>query len=119
LLFLTVSVLQFIVVLEFVRRRKLLESFALLWLAVGVAGILIAVFRGAVDDVATFVGVAAGANFFLGLGLLFFLFVCMTLSLYVSRLEERVEILAEEVAALRGAAPPFADGDPEVPVPAS
>jgi len=117
--FLTLSLLQFIMVLEFVRRRKLLESFALLWLGVGIAGILLAVFRGAVDDVATFVGIAAGANLFLGLGLLFFLFVSMTLSLYVSRLEERVEILAEEVAALRGAAPPFADGDQEgrVPVP--
>jgi len=113
--FLALSLLQFVVVLEFVRRRKLLESFALLWLFVGIAGLLLAVLRGWVDNVATFVGVTAGANFFLGLGLLFFLFVCMTLSLYVSRLEERVEILAEEVAALRGAAPPFADGEPEEP----
>jgi hypothetical protein len=111
--FLTLSLLQFIVVLEFVRRRKLLESFALLWLAVGTVGVLLAVFRGWVDDVATFVGIAAGANLFLGLGLLFFLFVSMTLSLYVSRLEERVEILAEEVTALRGAASPFSDASGE------
>ena len=108
--FLSFSVLLFIVVLEFVRRRKLLESFALLWLFVGVAGVAVAVFRGWVDSAARFVGIAAGANLFLGLGLLFLLFVSMTLSVYVSRLEERVEILAEEVAALHGAAAPFSDG---------
>jgi hypothetical protein len=112
--FLTLSLLQFVAVLEFVRRRKLLESFALLWLFVGVAGVLVAVFRSSVDSIARFVGVAAGANLFLGMGLLFLLFVSMLLSVYISRLEERVEILAEEVAALRGAAPPF-DSDTELP----
>lgn len=109
--FLALGLLQFIVVLEFVRRRKLLESFALLWLFVGFSGILIAIFRGWVDNVAEFVGITAGANLFLGVGILFLLFVCMALSLYVSRLEERVEILAEEVAALRGVAPPFEEAD--------
>lgn len=115
--FLTLSLLQFVVVLEFVRRRKLLESFALLWLFVGVAGVVVAIFRSSVDSVARFVGIAAGANLFLGLGLLFLLFVSMALSLYVSRLEERVEILAEEIAALRGAALPFDAGDAELPTP--
>ncbi len=71
-----------------------------------------AVFRRSVDSVARFVGIAAGANLFLGLGLLFFLFVSMMLSLYVSRLEDRVEILAEEVAALRGVAGPLVEGQP-------
>jgi hypothetical protein len=87
----------------------------MLWLFVGVSGVLVAIFRTSVDSVAEFVGITAGANFFLGLGLLFFLFVSMTLSLYVSRLEDRVEILAEEVAALRGAAPPFTSGESEAP----
>ena len=107
--FLLVGVAQFVVVFEFVRRRKLLESFALLWLSVGVFTFLLAVFRGGVDAVARFVGITAGANLWLGLGIMFLLFVSMTLSLHVSRLEDRVEILAEEVAALRGAAPPFSD----------
>jgi hypothetical protein len=115
--FLTLSFLQFVVVLEFVRRRKLLESFALLWLFVGVAGVLVAIFRSSVDSVARFVGIAAGANLFLGLGILFLLFVSMALSLYVSRLEERVEILAEEVTALRGAARPFDAGDADSELP--
>lgn len=105
--FLILSLVQFLVVIEFVRRRKLLESFAMLWLFVGIAGVAVAVLRSWVDSVARFVGIAAGANLFLGLGLLFLLFVSMTLSLYVSRLEDRVEILAEEIAALRGVAAPI------------
>jgi uncharacterized membrane protein len=36
----------------------------------------------------------------------FLMFVAMSLSLHVSRLEERVEILAEEVAFLRGVRTP-------------
>ena len=107
--FLSMSLLQFIVVLEFVRRRKLLESFALLWLFVGVAGVVVAVFRSSVDSVARFVGITAGANLFLGVGLIFLLFVCVGLSVVVSRLEERVEILAEELTAVRGVAPPISD----------
>jgi hypothetical protein len=110
--FLVISLAQFAAVLEFVRRRKLLESFALLWLLVGFAGVLMAIFRTAVDDVAQFVGITAGANLFLGVGLLFFLFVSMSLSLHVSRLEGQVEILAEEVAALRGVVPPAGEVAP-------
>lgn len=110
--FLVISLAQFAAVLEFVRRRKLLESFALLWLFVGFAGVLMAIFRTAVDDVAQFVGITAGANLFLGVGLLFFLFVSMSLSLHVSRLEGQVEILAEEVAALRGVVPPSGEVAP-------
>jgi hypothetical protein len=99
------------VVLEFVRRRKLLESYALLWLLVGVSGILFALGRGVFDAVARAVGISNGANLILALGVLFLLFVCMSLSLHVSRLEARAEVLAEEVAFLRAArpAPPRVD----------
>lgn len=102
----------FVAVLEFVRRRKLLEVFALLWLGVAVAGVVIAIFRSWVDRLATFVGISAGANLYFGGGLLFFLFVSMHLSLHVSQLESQVEILAEEVAALRGTLPPNAEPEP-------
>jgi hypothetical protein len=101
------------VVLEFVRRRKLLESYALLWLLVGVSGILFALGRGVFDAAARAVGISNGANLILALGVLFLLFVSMSLSLHVSRLEARSEVLAEEVAFLRAArpAPPRVDDD--------
>lgn len=89
------------VVLEFVRRRKLLESYALLWMLVGVGGIVFALGRSVLDRVAQAVGISNGASLILAGGVLFLLFVCMSLSLHVSRLEARSEVLAEEVALLR------------------
>jgi hypothetical protein len=98
-------------VVEFVRRRQLLETFALLWIAVGVLGVAAALGRSVIDDLSTAVGIDYGASFVLAAACGFLLFVCMSLSLHVSRLERRTEVLAEEVAFLRGVQSP--DEQPE------
>lgn len=90
------------VVVEFVRRRQLLETFALLWIAVGVLGVAAALARSLIDDLADAFGITYGASFVLASACGFLLFVCMALSLHVSRLERRTEVLAEEIAFLRG-----------------
>lgn len=102
---LTVALGNVLVVLEFVRRRKLLETYALLWLLVGAGGIFFALGRSLFDAGARAVGISNGANLILAGGVLFLLFVCMSLSLHVSRLEARSEVLAEEVALLRAMRP--------------
>jgi hypothetical protein len=106
LFLLVVATVNVGVVLEFVRRRKLLENFALLWLFVGFGGIFFAVGRSLFDSAAEAVGISNGANLVLAGGVLFLVFVCMSLSLHVSRLEARTEVLAEEVAFLRAARTP-------------
>jgi hypothetical protein len=105
LLLLVVTVANVAIVLEFVRRRKLLESFALLWLGVGFGLVVLALLRPLVNQLADALGVT-GPSIVLSLGIFFLLFVAMSLSLHVSKLEERVEILAEEVAFLRGVRAP-------------
>lgn len=100
---LVVALANVAVVLEFVRRRKLLETYALLWMLVGLGGIFFAVGRSLIDAAAKAVGISNGANLILASGVLFLLFVSMSLSLHVSRLEARSEVLAEEVAFLRAA----------------
>jgi hypothetical protein len=104
---LIVAVANVVFVIEFVRRRKLQEGFALLWLAVGVGGVLFALFRSSVDRIARAIGVSYGANLVLAGGILFLLFVSMGLSLQVSRLQSRTEVLAEEIAFLRGTREPL------------
>jgi hypothetical protein len=104
------SVLNAVAVIEFVRRRKLDESFALLWVVLSIFGVIAALSRSLLDRLASALGVAYGATLFLAVGLVILLFVGMVLSLYVSRLQSQVEILAQEVAFLRGAAEP---GTPE------
>jgi hypothetical protein len=97
-----VAIINVAVVVEFVRRRKLAESFALLWIGVGVLGILLSIARPLVDDLAEKVGVRYGPTLIFTGAILFLLFVCMNLSMHVSRLTERSEILAEEITLLRG-----------------
>jgi hypothetical protein len=106
---LIVALVNVAVVVEFVRRRKLRESFALLWIAVGVSGVVLSLARPLFDTVARAVGVAYGPSLVFALALLFLVFVCMSLSLHVSRLEARTEILAEEIAFLRAARRPEDD----------
>ncbi len=100
------------IVVEFVRRRKLLEGFALLWLSVGVGGVLVAVSRPLVDRLARGIGVT-GPSLVFTAAFLFLVFVCMSLSLHVSRLEARVEVLAEENAFLRHRLEESSLDDPE------
>jgi hypothetical protein len=96
------AVLNVGVVIEFVRRRKLAENFALLWIGVGLLGIVLLLARPLIDDVAPQLGVHYGPTIVFSGAILFLLFVCMNLSMHVSRLTERSEILAEEVTFLRG-----------------
>jgi hypothetical protein len=97
---LVAALLNITVVVEFVRRRKLLEGFALLWLAVGVGGVVIGLGRPLVDAAARTVGIS-GPSLVFTAAFLFLVFVSMSLTLHVSRLDSRIEVLAEEAALLR------------------
>lgn len=103
---LVAALVNLAVVVEFVRRRRLLETFALLWILVGLLGLAAAIGRPLLDDLADLAGIDYGASFILASACAFLLFVCMSLSLHVSRLERRTEVLAEEVAFLRGVREP-------------
>jgi hypothetical protein len=104
---LVVGLANLVAVIEFVRRRRLMETFALLWISVGALGVVAAVARPLIDDLSHEVGIEYGTSFVLAAVCAFLLFVCMSLSLHVSRLERRTEVLAEEVAFLKGVeAPP-------------
>lgn len=101
---LVLALANVVVMLELVRRRRLKEKYALLWLLVGVIGIALSLLRGAVDAVADAVGIAYGPTVLFVGAILFLLFVCVQLSLEVSRLSERTTLLAQEVSLLRHAA---------------
>jgi hypothetical protein len=113
-------------IVEVVRRRRLSEGYALLWIAVGAGVLLLSVVRPLVDRLSKLVGVSYGANLVFAVALVFLVVVCVNLSMHVSRLEDKVQTLAEEVALLHGPrrldppAPPASatDGDPAPVAPA-
>ncbi len=97
-----VAALNLAVIVHFLRQRRLLESFALLWIGVGMVGLLLAVGRPLFDRLARALGIKFGTSLLFTAALLFLLVVCMYLSLHISKLVTRTEMLAEEVAFLRG-----------------
>jgi hypothetical protein len=88
------------VVLELVRRRRLAERYALLWMIVAVVLLVLAVWRGLLADIANLVGIVVPANalFLAAFGVIFILL--LHFSVATSRLAEESKILAQEVARL-------------------
>jgi hypothetical protein len=89
-----------VVMLELVRRRRLHEKYALLWLAVGALGFALSLGRDLVDRLALAVGIAYGPTVLFLAAILFLLFVCVQLSMEISRLRDKTTRLAQEVGLL-------------------
>jgi hypothetical protein len=89
-----------LVILELVRRRRLLERYALLWLLAGVVLLGLAVWRGALEVLAELVGIASPPNalFFVAFG--FVLVLLLHFSVAVSRLTDQTKVLAQRLALL-------------------
>lgn len=116
-IFLLVSAVVFMaIIVEIVRRRRLAENFAILWLGVALGVVVLGIARPVVDWLSEAVGVEYGTSLFFGAAVAFFVFVCISLSIHISRLEARVESLAEEVAMLKGPRR-LADAGPAGPQP--
>jgi hypothetical protein len=86
------------IVLEMVRRRRLLERYALLWLLSALVILGLAIWRGALEQVARAVGIYSPPNalFFIALG--FILLLLLHFSAAVSRLADQSKILAQRQA---------------------
>lgn len=89
------------VVVEMLRRKKLREKYAVLWLIVGVATLVLAAFPRLLNVVAEFVGVQLPSNLLFTMSILMLLGVCLHLSWEISVVEDETRTLAEEVAILR------------------
>jgi len=107
---LVVACVNLAIVLELVRRRRLAENFALLWIAVAIGAFGLILLRPVIDDVSSSLGIESGTSVVFSLAILFLVIVSTYLSVHVTRLESRVEILAEEIALLRGVRGPTDDG---------
>jgi hypothetical protein len=96
-----VAVVAALLVLRLVATRQLRSKYALLWLGVAVAMILVAAFPGLLDELANVMGVDYAPTLFLLLALGLLAFLVGHLTWEVSRLETRLRSLAEDNALLR------------------
>ena len=90
----------FLFVLELVRRRRLVERYALLWMTAAFALLVLAIWTDGLDVIRDLIGVEEPANaiFILAFGVVFLLL--LNFSVVSSRLSEETKILAQEVAQL-------------------
>jgi hypothetical protein len=94
------SLVLLIAVLELVRRRRLREKYALLWILTAIVLLVLSVWRGAVTSIATTLGVSYGPTVLFAVGALFVLVVLLHYSTVISALTDRTVVLAQKVASL-------------------
>ena len=98
---LTGAVVTLAFMFEMLRRRRLREKYAALWMVVAVLVMVSVAFPRLLDEVSRMVGVTVPINLVFFVALLLLLSVCVQLSAEVSTLEQECQTLAEESALLR------------------
>ena len=105
-------------VIELVRRRRLVERYALLWMLVALFGVVLAVWNDALNSIAHATGIQSPTNGLFLLGLVAIVAMLLNFSAAISRLSEETKILAQtasrldaEVRQLRGEGPPARNGN--------
>jgi hypothetical protein len=94
------ATLLLFVVLELVRRRRLLERYALLWLLSGVVLLGLAVWRGLLEKISSTIGVVYPPNALFFVAFSFILLLLLHFSVAVSRLADQSKVLAQRLALL-------------------
>jgi hypothetical protein len=95
-----ITLLMMITVFELVRRRRLVERYALTWMfATGVL-LVLAVWRGGLAKLADLLGIAYPPNAIFLVAGGFVLLTLLHFSVAISRLSEETKLLAQEIARL-------------------
>jgi hypothetical protein len=89
------------VTFELVRRRYLLERYALLWLLSGGVVLVLAIWRGLLTTISGWVGIYYPPATLFAVAFLFVLVMLVHFSLAVSRLSDQNKILAQRLALLQ------------------
>jgi hypothetical protein len=91
----------FLVVFELVRRRRLMERYALLWLFSSTVLLALAVWKGLLDKLSHAVGIYYAPSALFAVALACVLLLLLHFSLVISRLVDQSKVLAQHVSLLR------------------
>lgn len=92
--------LLLIFVVEAVRRSRLKERYALLWLGAAAGMLVLTAWRSLLDRVALFLGVLYGPSLLFLVALLFLLVILLHFSLVISEHRDKTRRLAQQLALL-------------------
>ncbi len=102
----------FLLVFELVRRRRLMERYALLWLFAAAVLLGLAAWSDALNLLSDALGVAAGTSTLFAAGFGFVLVLMLHFSLVISRLADQNRVLAQRVAMLQQSVDAQAQDEP-------
>jgi hypothetical protein len=86
------------VVLELIRRRKLMERYSLLWLATALILLAMAVFTPLLGAISNAVGIATPSNALFAAAVAFLALLVLHFSTTISRLTDESKVLAQRLA---------------------
>jgi len=89
-----------VAIIELIRRHRLQERYALLWIATGMVMLVLAIWREALDAFSHLIGVAYPPSALFMVAGLFVLVVLLHYSTVLSRLSEQNKTLAQRIALL-------------------
>jgi hypothetical protein len=96
----TASGILLFIIFELLRRRRLIERYALIWLGSGIVLLVLAIWTGLLEIVSNALGIAYPPNALFAFAFAFVLLLLMHFSIAISRLSGETKVLAQEVARL-------------------
>jgi hypothetical protein len=101
LLAIVVTAGLFVIVFELVRRRRLMERYALLWLGSTVLLLALAVWKDLLIKLSTTVGIYYAPSALFAAALAFILVLLLHFSLVISRLADQNKVLAQKLSLMQ------------------
>jgi hypothetical protein len=94
------AVVLLLIVLEMVRRRRLMERYALLWLFSAIVILGLAIWTDALNVIAKSMGIISAPNALFFVAVAFILLLLLHFSAAMSRLSDQTKVLAQRHALL-------------------
>jgi hypothetical protein len=95
------NVMFFLLIINLVRKRYLSEQFALAWLGIPVILLIFSSSRGLLESMASFVGIYYAPSLMIPILFGVFFLVSLYFSVKVSKAQERIKVLSQELAILK------------------
>ena len=94
------SIFLLFLIVELIRRQQLKEKYALIWLFVSFFFIVVASVRSIIQLTADLLGIYYAPSAFLLLLIMGIILILLQFTIILSKMKERIKILAQEVAML-------------------
>jgi Uncharacterized conserved protein (DUF2304) len=96
-----ISIITFLVVMELIRRRRLREEYAFLWVLTTVGMMLLATWYGLIEWITRLIGAVTVTTTVFIFALVFLLLISVHFTTVISRLTVQVRRLTQELAILQ------------------